>query len=115
MNLDDTLKQLDQRVRDEKRTIDLGQSLTRLLNNRDFKKVILDGYLKEEAIRLVSVKQAPNVQSKEAQESILRQIDAIGCFQDYLREVERQVQGAIKSIEDAEELREALLAEEAAE
>lgn len=111
MNSDAAIKELDHRIKESKRTIDLGQSLDRLLNNRDFKKIIIDGYLREEAIRLVNVKQEPQVQSQAAQDSIIRQIDAIGCFHDYLREVSRQADQALKSLEDSEQMREEILAE----
>lgn len=112
MNTSDELKALDDRIKECKKTVALGQSLERLLNNRDFKAVILEGYFREEAIRLVSAKGDPNLQSPEIQASIIRQIDAIGSVQDFLRLISSQADQAIKMIEDAEALREEILAEE---
>jgi len=111
MNTDAAIKELDHRIKESKKTLDLGQSLERLRNNRDFKRVVLEGYFCEEAIRLVSLKQEPQVQSKDSQESIVRQIDAIGTFQGFLREIDRQTDQAVKTIEDCEQMREEILAE----
>lgn len=51
---------------------------------------------------MVSIKGDPEVQSPERQAAIIRQMDAIGCVQSYLRKIERDVQQAIKDLEDAE-------------
>lgn len=61
--------------------------LIRLMSNRDFKAVILEGYFKEEAIRLVEYKAAPSAQTVEGQEGIIRSIDSIGQLKQFFNAV----------------------------
>ena len=63
---------------------ELGQSVARLMTNRDFKKIILEGYFKDEAVRLVHLKQDPAVQSADSQRNIIRDMDSIGVLAAYL-------------------------------
>lgn len=111
MNYDAALKELDYRIKEGKKTIEMGAALERLLNNRDFKKVFVEGYFREEAIRLVSIKADVACQSEASQASILKQIDAIGCVQDYLRLIQIQTSQAEKEVADSEQTREEILAE----
>lgn len=111
MNYDAALKELDYRIKEGKKMVELGSALERLLNNRDFKRVILEGYFREEAVRLVSAKADVACQSGASQASILKQIDAIGCVQDYLRLIQHHASQAEKEVADHEETREEILAE----
>lgn len=95
-----------------KKTAAIGTALERLLKNRDFKSLVLEGYLEQEAIRLVHAKAHPNLQGDGAQKDILVQIDAIGAFKDYLKVLEHKARMAVKAIEDSEESLEELRAEE---
>lgn len=111
MDYEAALKELDYRIKAGKKMIDTGAALERLMNNRDFKEVILEGYFREEAIRLVSAKADVAFQSEASQASIIKQIDAIGCVQDYLRLLQRYAAQAEKEVADHEETREEILAE----
>lgn len=64
--------------------VEIAQSVERLMTNRDFKRIVLEGYFKDEAVRLVHLKQDPAVQSDDAQRGILKAMDAIGSFAGYL-------------------------------
>jgi len=75
---------IEKSIRNAKKAIDIGAAVERLRNNRDFKAVILDGYLEQEAIRLVHVKAAPEFQSPERQAAVMRDIDSIGALSGYL-------------------------------
>lgn len=87
------------------------EALDRLSKNRDFKRIISDGYLKEESIRLVSLKGAPEMQHEKHQASILKQIDAIGSLQNYFHGIYMQGDHAKALIEEAEEEIEMIRAE----
>lgn len=84
-----------------RKDVDLADSLDRLLNNKDFKEVILKGYFEKEAVRLVHVKADPNMQTPERQASVLRDIDAIGTFRGFLDLIGRRGVLARKGIDDA--------------
>ena len=51
------------------------------------------------------------MQTPEHQASILRDIDAIGSFYQFLRTLEIQAEMARRAVEDGESLREEILAE----
>lgn len=106
------LQQVEREIEEAKASIDLGKAMERLTLNRDFKAVIVNGLLNQEAIRLVHLKAAPNQQSPEAQQSIARRMDAIGTLNQYLQELGQKVQIAEKSLADAEALRDEYLSED---
>lgn len=105
------LQAIENNIRNSQKVADLGAALERLHSNRDFKKIVLEGYFEQEAIRLVHLKSDQNMQSAESQKAITMQMDAIGTFKQYLRTVEFKADLAGKSIESDEYMRDELLAE----
>lgn len=105
------LRQVEQNIQQQKKVAEMGEALERLKGNRDFKKVILEGYFEQEAIRLVHLKSAPNMQSAESQKSIDQQIVSIGSLEQYFRTVYFMADMANKTIEENEALREEMLQE----
>lgn len=97
------------------KSINLRNSLEKLTKNRDFKAVVLEGYFESEAVRLVLLKADPSMQDEESQKEIVKQIDAIGSFRQYLRTVMQLGDMASKAKDDYEQTREELLAEELSE
>lgn len=75
---------IEKSIRNAKKAVEIGAAVERLRSNRDFKLVVLDGYLEQESIRLVHLKAAPEFQSPERQASVIRDIDSIGAFAAYL-------------------------------
>lgn len=98
------IEQLEHSIQDAKQLVDLGNALERLLHNRDFKTLVLEGYFEREAIRLVHLKADPGMQTAQHQASIVSQMDAIGSFSAYLNEIRRQAMIAGKHIEESEEV-----------
>ena len=86
-------------------------ALINLFSNKDFKTAITEGYLKEEAVRLVLLKADPSASSDEMQASIADGIVAIGHFNQYLRTVQALGSMATKSLGEYEDLRTELLDE----
>jgi hypothetical protein len=87
------------------------EALAALFKNKDFRDVITEGYLKEEAVRLVLLKADPAVLDAEAQASINDGIIAIGHFNQYLKTVRAIGSMAAKSLSEYEDLRAELLVE----
>lgn len=73
-------------------------ALNRLLQNPDFISVIGEGYLHDEAVRLVHARPDMFGSRPEAVEGIDRQIAAIGEFRNFLRKVDRDGVNAIEQI-----------------
>jgi hypothetical protein len=105
------LQDIETSIQGAQQGINLGASLERLVLNRDFKQVILTGYLEKEAIRLVHLKADPSMQSTEQQRSILTQLDSIGHLQQYLLGIRDNVGMALKALEATEIVRDELLTE----
>lgn len=111
MNLTETIQAIDANINEAKKIADAGDALERLRSNRDFKKVIMEGYFEQEAIRLVHLKADPNMQSPDSQKSIIAQMDAIGSLNQYFHAVYQKSQIAKKAVIADEEARDELLAE----
>jgi len=97
------IKELEANMKDLQEMIDLGNSLEKLLKNRDFKKVIEKEYLHEEAVRLVQLKADSNMQSEQAQKRVLRDIDAIGSFTQFLDLVRQKADAAKDAMGECED------------
>jgi hypothetical protein len=105
------LQQLERNIKHAQKTVDLGESLERLRNNRDFKKVIAEGYFEQEAIRLVHLMSDSNMQTPESQQSIHNQMIAVGGFRDYLETLATRAGMARRAVEADESTRDEILAE----
>lgn len=114
MSNDKAIKAIELNIQQAKRLIEFGTALDKLYSNRDFQLVITKGYFEQESIRLVQLKADPNMQSKDSQESIVKQIDAIGNLLQYFKLIAHRAALAEKAIEDDEETHAELVAEELA-
>ena len=95
--------ELELNIKEAKDIVALGDALERLEKNRDFKKVIKEAYLHEEAIRLVHLKADANMQNERIQQNVLRDIDSIGAFAQFLQEVFRRADMARDAVIACEE------------
>ena len=107
----ETLQQIEQNIKRGKELIDFGAALERLQNNRDFKKVITEGYFRDEAVRLVHLKGDANMQTPEHQANIVRALDSIGQLSQYFSTVTLLASRAVLSIAADEETRDEILAD----
>lgn len=89
------------------------EALKRLEKNRDFKRLITEGYFREEASRLVLMLPDPNMQEPAMQKSMQEGIIACGQFRQYLGTKYQIGNAAVRSLAADEVTRETLLAEEA--
>ena len=105
-----TIQEIELNIQQAKKIVDLGDAMTRLLSNRDFKKIFLEGYFKDEAVRLVHLKADFNMQEPERQANLIRMIDAIGITEQYCRTITMQADMANKAMQADEETRDELLA-----
>lgn len=108
----ETILAIEENIKQARKFVEAGEALERLKSNRDFKKVVLEGYFEKEAIRLVHLKSDQSFQSPEMQASILAQIDAIGAVSQYFSTVLHKASIARKAIASDEETREEILEEE---
>ena len=105
------LQHLEVIIKQAQKMVDLGDALERLRNNKDFKKVIGEGYFEQEAIRLVHLMSDSAMQSPELQTAIHKQMIAVGVFRDYLETLAIRAGMARRSVEADEATRDEILAE----
>lgn len=111
---DNQRRAIEAQVRKAKKHVEIDEALARLESNRDFKKIITEGYFRDEAVRLVHLKAAPDMQTPHAQAAIVRSIDAIGELSDFFRTLRHNADNARKEIETAGVALEEISEEEAA-
>lgn len=92
--------------------ISLAKSLDRLTKNRDFKKVVLECYLKDEPVRLAYLRSDPNFTSETEQADLVRQIDSVAFFREFLRGIRHFGAMAQNAMNDYEEALDELRAED---
>jgi hypothetical protein len=106
------LHEIEIEIEDAKLLVARSGALTRLQANPDFQDVILDGYFKEEAVRLVLLKATPHQAGDEDQEYLVKQLDAIGMLHQYMHAVFMKGDSASRAIDEGEQQRAEILAEE---
>lgn len=109
---EEQVRQIEVDINVAKASIQKADALDKLYANSAFKHVITDGYLGEEARRLVLLKAEPAMQEPAHQERITKGIDAIGYLNQYLRSVFAIADMAEKALADNEATRDELLANE---
>ena len=70
-------------IEQAKKQISLRDDLQKLISNKQFKKVILEGYFEKEASRLVLLKASPEMQEETSQKAIDDSIIAIGQLRQH--------------------------------
>ena len=112
MNNAEKLQEIEITIAESKKAIELMESLQRLTNNADFKKVMLDGYFGEECIRLVLLKGDYEMRDEDQQSQILKSIDAIGHTRAYFRTIMQVGTQVSRDLGPDEATQEELLAEQ---
>lgn len=106
-----TIQAIEANIKEARKIVDFGAALERLQANKDFKLVVKEGYFKDEAVRLVHLKAAANMQSPDHQRAIVSQMDAIGSLAQYFDTVFHKASLASKAISADEDTTTELLAE----
>ena len=102
MSTEEELNQLEANIAEAKHFIDIKKSVERLFKNRDFKKVILEYYFKEEAARLVMAKSSKlNEEQKKLIDCMIYGIGALSNFFDSVHQRGVQAEQALGDDEDA--------------
>lgn len=111
----DMLESIEISIEQAEQLIAKKEALTRLTANPDFKTLVLEGYFKEEASRLVLLKPDPSLQGDSDQKTISKSIDAIGYVRQYLNTIMQMGITAERTLYQDKQTREELLAEQAGE
>ncbi len=67
--------------------VDLAEALERLYENKDFKKVILEGYFKDKAVDQVSLLATSYVQQSGTRGPIMEELVAISALENHFKTI----------------------------
>ncbi len=111
MNRETDLASVETSMENAKAAMELGQSLTRLRDNPDFKKLIRKTLFQDEAIRLVKLLGKPESLDPVEREVLTNQMLVISGVQLFLTKIEEQATTARDTLRADELTREELLNE----
>lgn len=111
MSIEQQIEQVEISLENAKKAIHKMETLDRLYRNKDFQEVILEGYFKDEASRLVLLKGDVNIMDDQ-ERHCEKMINGIGCLRAYFQMVNHFGTQAEKAMEDDQATREELLAEQ---
>lgn len=98
----DRVAQLEHNLNLVNEALSLSESADKLMRNPQFKKVIEQGYYKDEAIRLVSLLSEPNMQDAEQQQLIQNAMRGIGELKSWFNGLFRRAEQMKKMKVDIE-------------
>jgi len=102
-----SIKQIDSDIKDYEAQLEIANALDRLLSNKDFKAVIIEGYLRDYVSDLVCQLNYPEfAQMKDFHEEAIK---GVSGFSMYLRQLRDQQHLAAKNLDDARETRQSML------
>lgn len=105
------LESMEVSIDNAKSSIDLHDSLQRLLKNRDFKKIIEEDYFKATAIRLVYLKTDPSFQDEQGLRQVEHQMVGIASLRQHFSYLIAAGQAAKNAMDSYEATQAELLAE----
>ena len=111
-NTAEQIEALEISIEQTKEAIAMLDALKALEKNKHFKKLISEGYFRDEASRLVLLKADPSMASPEHQKLLEDSIIACGHFRQYLSSVYQLGNMAAQALLSDEATREELLAGE---
>lgn len=92
------IKEINRKIDEAKDKLELANAAERLMSNKDFIKVVKEGYFKEKALDLLNQVSDPVLQNEEIQKLISKEIFAIGSFNRYLNEIQEDKEELLNSI-----------------
>lgn len=111
MNQYTELASVETSIENAKVAIELGQSLTRLRDNPDFKKLFERKFFIDESVRLVQKSGGIEALDPTVEKQIHRNMQAIAGTQNFLAKVEQDALQAAMELTDGELAREEILNE----
>jgi len=115
MNQDDQLDSLQITIEQAEEAIAMADALKRLHKNKDFRSVIVDGYFKSEASRIVLLKADPEMQTPENQSDVNNIITSIGGLYGYFGKINALANMLVNQLANDEATREEILQEQLGE
>lgn len=114
MTPEQQIEHIDISIEQAQESVNLAKALDELSRNRNFKKIITEGYFEKESTRAVLLKADPEMQDEAMQKSVDNIITGIGQLRQYFVSINFKARMAQSAIADNEQAREEILAEDVA-
>lgn len=92
------IEQIELSIEEAKKLVDRRDQLRKLTTNREFKKIFLDGYFQEEAVRMTHILADPALTNHRQQ--IIEALTAISHVRNYLHQINLQGDMAEREISE---------------
>lgn len=102
-NLENDISEVELTIKQAKDAIALKDAVVKLSNNREFRKIITEGYFKNEAARLTHLFSDPTILLNNQQEMVRNDLLGIGGLERYLRVLVQQGNAAQDALMEQEE------------
>ena len=111
--MNDEVRNIDIEIEQAKELIAMRDALIRLGKNKDFQKVISNGFLRDFALNTVAIRGRMEFRTNQAlMDSNTRKLDAVGELEEYFRNVRAHGARMDVALKEAEEIRNEILATE---
>lgn len=110
--MSDDIQKVELSIEEARKYVEQRDAALRLADNRDFKKLVVEGYFKEEAARLTGLLGERGENLPFAREDIIADLSAIAAFQRFMRQIVMKGDIMEKEIEVNSEALEYMRAEE---
>ena len=111
--MNDEVRNIDIEIEQAKELIAMRDALVRLEKNRDFRKVVSEGFLRDFALNTVAIRGRMEFRTNQAlMDSNTRKLDAVGELEEYCRNVRAHGARMDVALKEAEETRNEILATE---
>lgn len=97
------VQEIELDIENAKQFVELHECAERLKKNKDFQKLILEEYFKNESVRLVEALSAPALQDEKYQKAITKTMEGIGQLKQFFNKVHHQAEMAKTAIEEGQE------------
>lgn len=94
------IREVEVTIEQARKQIKLGEALQRLMNNQDFKDIVLEQYLREEAVRLVHLKADADMQDPRRQQNMDMGIAGIGLFRVFCDRIQSDGEAAEEALQE---------------
>lgn len=111
MSYQPTVEDFDKHIEQLKEQVKVADALDRLQKNPDFKSIINEEYLREEAVRLTSLRCDPSMQTPERQKDIDNGLIGVSNLRQFFIRIRQMGAMAESDISSAQNERQSLIEE----
>ena len=105
ISMQEKLEEVDARIDELKGHVEMAEAVKRLEENEDFQKVIIGGYLDNEAHRLFGVLVEPSTLKRDVMENIVDKLSSIRNLKQYFGTIGQNAHMAPEQIEEEQAYR----------